>query len=112
MKYEHLLADIIKMYPNTLKNKQQFQGILKDIFPGENVKITLLLQAYDQGIYEEITTTPVLQSPFAYKHKKRLIENYGISNEFADWAVTVWCIAYGSLVLNKTCEIKNPVTRI
>lgn len=112
VRYEHSLADVIRMYPNTLKNKQQLQGILKDIFPGENVRVNLLLQAYDQGIYDDITATPVLQSPFAYKHKKRLMENYGISNEFADWAVTVWCIAYGSMVLRKTCEIKNPVTHI
>lgn len=112
IKYEHSLADVIKMYPNTLSNKQQLQGILKDMFPGENVRINLLLQAYEQGIYQDITNTPVINSPFAYRHKKRLIENYGVSNEFADWAITVWCIAYGSIVLKKTCEVKNPVTHI
>ena len=112
IRFEHSLADIIKMYPNTLATKAQLQGILKDIFPGETVRVNLLLQAYEQGIFKEIASTPVIHSPFAYKFKKRLIENYGISNEYADWTVTVWCIAYGSLVLNKTCEVKNPVTHI
>lgn len=112
IKYEHSLADIIKMYPNTLSSKQQLQGILRDMFPGETVRINLLLQAYDQGIYQDITNASVINSPFAYRHKKKLIENYGVSNEFADWAITVWCIAYGSLVLRKTCEVKNPVTHI
>lgn len=114
MKYEHSLADIITMYPKAFINRKQLQGILKDIFPGdrENVRVNLLLQAYDQGIYQDITNSDVLDSPFVYRYKKKLIDNYGVSNEYADWTVTVWCIAYGSMVLNKTCEVKNPVTYI
>ena len=112
IKYERSLADIIKMYPNTLQNKQLLQGILKDMFPGENVRINLLLQAYEQGIYQDITMASTINSPFAYRYMKKLVDNYGVSNEYADWTVTVWCIAYGSLVLRKTCEVKNPVTHI
>lgn len=111
-RYEHSIADIIRMYPDTLSTKARLQGILKDVFPGETVRINLLLQAYEQGILSEIESEPIIRSPFAYKFKKRLLDNYGISNEYADWTVTVWCIAYGNLVLRKTCEIKNPVTHI
>ena len=61
---------------------------------------------YQLQIHDGIKQALVINEVFAYRYKKMLIEELGISEDNADWAVKVWCVIYGKNVLKKPCSLE------
>ncbi len=104
--FEDSFYDLLRQYPNAVENKKQFVGLMKDIFPGQQMQVNLINITYDLGIASDIAKAPEINNPFAFKYVKQLVDEYGVSRVNADWAVSIWCVCYGQRVLGKRCEIQ------
>lgn len=104
--FEAEFERLLTSYRAAIGIRSRFSGLIKDIFPGQQMLVNLLLAAYDLGLAQEIESTTVINNAFAYRFVKRLVEEYGISRVNADWVVSVWCVCYGQRVLHKKCDIK------
>ena len=93
--------NIFKSYPDCLDKRNILKGLLLDIFPEERKKVNLVLQAYDEGIADDILKAKELDVFMQGKWKKLLIMNYGISPQNAEWVVDYWFSQYGVAVEGK-----------
>lgn len=104
--FEDAFIEMLLQYPDAVRDKKVFIGLLKDFFPEQQMQINLISNLFAMGIAEDIQNTSIINNVFAYRYVKALVDNYGVSRLNADWAVSVWCVCYGRNVLNKVCEIK------
>lgn len=93
--------NVFKQYPDCLSTRTKLRGILADFFPTEKVKINLILNAYDEGIVDGIKKANDLNDVVFNRWKKIVIDNYGISEENADWVIDYWFSEYGVAVCGK-----------
>ena len=94
--------NVFKQFPDCITTRVKLRGILADCFPTEKVKINLILNAYDEGIVDDIKGAKELSSIMFGRWKKIVIDNYGISDENATWVIDYWFSEYGVAVCNKT----------
>lgn len=96
--FEMKLRDFLKKHPDCLSNAITLKGTLRDNFPGEDLKIRLLLYAYESNIME------IIKKPGRPDRKdiealnrilKKLVSLYGITEDNAYWAVDTWLVAMG-----------------
>ena len=106
--FEKEFEKVLSQYRDAVDDKKKFTGLIKDFFHNpEDVKaVNLILMAYDMGIVEDMNKTARINNTFAYRYVKQLMDDYGMSRVNADWIVSMWCVCYGSHLLNKPCEIK------
>lgn len=93
--------NVFKQFPDCITTRVKLRGILADCFPTEKVKINLILNAYDEGIVDDIKRARELNSIMFGRWKKIVIDNYGISEENATWVIDYWFSEYGAAVCNK-----------
>ena len=104
--FEDDFSKMLRDYPNAVSDKKIFVGLMKDLFPGQQMQINLINTTYELGIASEIEGTAHINNAFAFRFVKRLVDEYGVSRLNADWAVSVWCVCYGQLLLRKPCDIQ------
>lgn len=118
--FEDNFTEMLLQYPDAVRDKKVFIGLLKDFFPEQQMQVNLISNLFAMGIAEDIQNAAVINNVFAYRYVKALVDNYGVSRLNADWAVSVWCVCYGRNALHKACEIKlgtmkpgqSPVIRV
>ena len=106
--FENDFINMLIQYPQALSERTVFVGLIHDLFPTEEMKTNLMISAYDLGIVSEIEKTSVLDRVFARRFTHRLQNEYGISKENAEWAVSTWCVSYGKNILGRACDITIP----
>ena len=100
------LEDIFREYPESLKSAHILRSYLTDLFPHEEkLKINLIVNAYEQNVVREIEKAEELDSYIEKLLCSRLISNYGITSDNAEWAVDYWFLAYGKKVLHKSASV-------
>ena len=104
--FENEFTQMLSKYPDALSDKKRFSGIMRDFFPGQQMRVNLMTTAYELGIATDIAQATHINNAFAFRYVKRLVDEYGVSRLNADWAVSVWCVCYGSDILHKRCDIK------
>jgi len=97
---------LLLKYKDIIGIRSRFSGLVKDLFPGKQMQINLILAAYDLEIAKELEVVKAINNSFAYRFVKRLVDEYGISRANADWVVSLWCVCYGHKILKKPCDIK------
>ena len=103
--FEQEFESMLRQYGDCIDDKKRFTGYMRDLFPGEQRNINLILMAYDLGIAQGIADRDRLDQTFAFRYVKMLVDNYGISRVNADWIVALWCVNYGKNVLHKECDV-------
>lgn len=94
------LLRILQKHPEVIKDRSRLVGALKDYFPGERPQIRLLEDALEIDILRELRTKP-LDRPLLLRLRKRLMDEFSLQEDKADWAVRMWSDAYGHGVLGK-----------
>lgn len=100
---------LLQSHTDSLNDRRQFSGLLKDLMPGMALQSNLLLNLYDLDIHNEISKATQLDNSFIYRFTKQLCDDYGVSKRNADWAVATWCSCYGESILGKTVETASNV---
>jgi hypothetical protein len=106
MPFEDSFSQMLKDYTDAVHDKKKFVGLMRDLFPGQQMQVNLINTAFELGIAGEIANAVHINNAFAFRFVKRLVDEYGVSRLKADWAVSVWCVCYGAAVLRKPCDIK------
>lgn len=106
MSFELTFRDLLLQNPDAVTEKKRFTGLMRDLFPGQQMQINLICMAWDLGIVSDIQATQHINNSFAFRYVKRLVDEYGVSRLNADWAISIWCVCYGQYVLQKRCDIK------
>lgn len=96
--------NVFKKFPGCISDRTKLRGILADFFPAERVKVNLIMNAYDEGIVEEIEKTNELDLFMFSRWKSIVQDNYGISEENADWVIDYWFTEYGTKVCGKSYQ--------
>lgn len=104
--FEDDFTQMLRNYSDAVDDRRRFFGLMRDCFPGQAMQINLINTAYDLEIVKELKNTSTINNAFAFRFVKRLVDEYGVSRLNADWAISVWCVCYGQLVLKKPCEIR------
>ena len=97
---------LMERFSSEIIEKRRFIGLMKDFLYEYPKELNLMITSYNMGIHEEIENATVLNDIFAYRFEKRMVNEMGISQENAIWAVTKWCLIYGKK-LRKKCEINE-----
>ena len=105
--FEDDFSKMLRDYPAAVTDKKVFAGLMKDLFPGQQMQINLMNTTYELGIANEIAGVAHINNAFAFRFVKRLVDEYGVSRLNADWAVSVWCVCYGQRLLHKPCDIQK-----
>ena len=82
-----------------LSDRKRFNALMRDLFPEEEMKVNLLMAAYDLGIVAEIQKVSYLDRTFSFRFVRRLTASQGISENNAEWSIALWCICYGNQLL-------------
>lgn len=90
--FEDNFTEMLLQYPDAVRDKKVFIGLLKDFFPEQQMQVNLISNLFAMGIAENIQNTDMINNVFAYRYVKALVDNYGVSRLNADWAVSVWCV--------------------
>lgn len=93
-------------HPDAVMEKKRFAGLVRDLFPGQQMQVNLICMVWELGIANDIQAAQHISNSFAFRYVKRLVDEYGVSRLNADWAVSVWCVCYGQQTLHKGCDIK------
>lgn len=104
--FEDDFSKMLRDYPEAVADTKVFAGLMKDLFPGQQMQINLINTTYALGIAGEIADAAHINNAFAFRFVKRLVDEYGVSRLNADWAVSVWCVCYGQRLLHKPCDIQ------
>lgn len=104
--FEDNFIEMLQKYPDAVKDKKVFVGLLKDYFPEQQMQVNLINNLFAMGIAEDIQNAAFINNAFAFRFVKALMDNHGVSRINADWAASVWCVCYGQKILHKQCDIK------
>lgn len=101
MKYDNPFLQ----YADILDNRNRLKAVLLDFFPDERVKANVLLTAYDSGITGELYSAEKINNMFVTRFIKRLLSEYAVQKEMAEWSVKYWIEMYGVQVLKKDVDL-------
>ena len=100
--------DFVKMltdYPDSLQAPKKFEALLRDLFPEKPLQLYLLLTLYKMDIASAIQNASELDDVFTLRFIKRMKTDFGVKEEFAKWAASVWCVCYGEKILQKRNKV-------
>ena len=100
-KNEPLLTKLLKSHPSALQNRNLLQSLLKDFFPDRKMEVNLLMFCYDMDIHLELQTSKTITRQIVERFKRNLCKDYGVQEDKAEWAVSVWVGSYGQAILGK-----------
>ncbi len=95
------LVQIKDILPNYLKDRQKLKSLFCDTLPNNKLHVNLLINAFDENIVESLSVFSD-KTLLALKCVRTLIDNYGVSNDNAIWAIQTWCYLFG---LNDIAEM-------
>ncbi|MCL1881745.1 MAG: hypothetical protein FWF76_06160 [Oscillospiraceae bacterium] len=103
--FNEKFVELLKNYPDAVHLRKKLVALLKDIFPREAKRTRLLINLHELLIADEIEKADMIDDRFAFRYVKRLVEDFGVGEPNAIWAVCVWCTCYGEGILGKSCRI-------
>lgn len=77
--FEDDFSKMLRDYPAAVTDKKVFAGLMKDLFPGQQMQINLMNTTYELGIANEIAGVAHINNAFAFRFVKRLVDEYGVS---------------------------------
>ena len=89
-----VLNQALEMDAAILSDRTKLNNILLDLLQGDRLTRNILMMAYDEGVVTEIAAGKSKQEDI-YRYQKRIIGDYGISEENARSAIGAWCRFYG-----------------
>ena len=69
--FEDDFSKMLRDYPAAVTDKKVFAGLMKDLFPGQQMQINLMNTTYELGIANEIAGVAHINNAFAFRFVKR-----------------------------------------
>lgn len=103
--FEEKFMELLERYADRIDDPIAFNALMSDYFPTYKLQCYLLMALYRMDIARAIRETAELTELLTVRFVKRLINDFGVKEPFARWAVDAWCRCYGEQLLKK----KNPL---
>lgn len=94
------IAKAIKENPIAMSSRTQFRGLLSD-YQMDKLHMNLLLTGYDASLHLYLRHDIEINGADYTRHRKNLVEHFGITEENAYWIVNTWVEMYAVEVLGK-----------
>lgn len=100
---------IFGTHPECLEDRMRLRGVLSDVLLGNKLLVNIILAAFDMGIASDIEKAKSLDDLFKGMHRKKLVDEFGLSVVNADRAIQFWMEEYGRkfLCMNVTCTTET-----
>ena len=97
-------SDMLRNYPQAISERRKLVGLMHDLFPEEQMRVNLVVLAYDVGITEDLAKAVTIDASLISRCSKRMVQGHGVSIENAEWSAAVWCVCYGGEILGKAVD--------
>lgn len=88
------LAEIFRSYPGCVNTRSQLLALMRDLYHTEKRSVNLVMIAYDSGIAARIAGLKAISSDQYQRFAARLINDYGLQEQYANEAIEIWAKAY------------------
>jgi superfamily II DNA or RNA helicase len=95
------LKDYVERNPAVLLSDRKVRSLLSDIYMNNQLSVNLMMNAYSIGIIAEMRETFPVEQFTITRWAKKLVTDFGISDEKARWAINTWVSAISRQVLTK-----------
>ena len=103
--FDTKFTSLLENHPDAIESEQRFNGLLKDVFPDSYLQVYLIITLYKMDIVKAIQEAEELTDYFSSRFVNRMVKDFGIKEDFAKWAASMWCVCYGERVLNKRSRV-------
>lgn len=104
-KFKIDIMRVILMHKEAFSESLSFKGLLWDYFPDKKREINVLMILANYGMLEDMRIERTLGPVFINKYVTRIVNEYGIEENFAKEMALVWCMGYGEGLLGKKLDI-------
>jgi len=102
--FQTQFTEMLRNYPQAISERRKLIGLMHDLFPEEQMRVNLVMLAFDVGITEDLSNASTIDASIVSRCCKRMVQGHGVSVENAEWSAAVWCICYGGDILGKTVD--------
>ncbi len=99
--------DYIERNPGVLLSDKKVRALLGDVYLNDQLSINLMMNAYGIGIIAEMRERFPVDQFTITRWSKRLVTDYGVSDERARWAIETWIDAMSAKVLHDLTEAEK-----
>ena len=88
------LRKLLQRHSSLINNRGQLKNALRDLWKNKPLYVNLLIAAYDEKVLDAIHQNSTLDNVCLQRLKSRLSQNHGLSDQYAQWAVVTWFLAF------------------
>ena len=107
MSFESKLQEILADDDFDVYDRDGFSDMVDDLRDIDVLHANLIMMAFDAEIFEEISDEIEIDQDFYDDHVEKLKDEYGLTQESADWTVKTCCTIYGEKVLMMDCDFRG-----
>lgn len=104
--FQKKLMQMIVEQPNCISSRQKLKAMLSDYLPASKMHVNVLLNAFDEDIIQKLSGKSDV-TLVAIRFVKQLMDDYGMTDANAFWAVETWCYLLG---LSEVASALNEIT--
>ncbi len=104
--FEDKFIELLSNYSDRLDDPTAFNALISDYFPMNKLQAFLIMSLYRMDIMKAIRSSTELNEIVTARFEKRLVNDFGVKDSFAKWAVYEWCYIYGKEVLGKKASLQ------
>lgn len=93
--------DYLVRNPAILLSDRKVRSLLSDIYMNDQLSVNLMMNAYSIGIITEMRKTFPVEQFTITRWAKKLVTDFGVSDEKARWAIDTWVSAITQQVLRE-----------
>ncbi len=101
------LKNFIKNNPAVLLSEKQVRALLCDAFLNDQLKVNLMMNAFSIGIITEMRESFPVDHFTVTRWSKKLVTEYGVSDNNARWAIDTWISAISTQILHELDEAEK-----
>jgi superfamily II DNA/RNA helicase len=99
--------DFVSRNPSVLLSDKKVRSLLSDVFMNDKLSVNLMMNAYSFGIVTELREAFPANQFTITRWTKKLVIDFGVSDEKARWAIDTWVDAITAQVLNELEAAEN-----
>ncbi len=91
--------DYVSRNPAILLSDKKVHALLDDVYLNDRLRVNLMMNAYNIGIITEMRESFPVEQFTITRWSKKLVTDFGVSDENARWAIDTWTGAITAQVL-------------
>ena len=98
--FEDRFREMLMKYPDCVDDPAAFSALMNDCFPTAPLQCYLLKTLQRMDIVRTLRDAGEAAGSMTARFERRLVQDFGVKETFAKWAVGVWVRCCGSAVLD------------